>query len=80
MAAMMDSRFKYVEFYKLHLHDRASILNGRYPYDIEHLPSFEYLYPIKKDGRLPKRASRHMPHEKAEELYRKWQVQEVLGS
>lgn len=76
----MDARFRYVPFKELRAPDRLSVTQGnRYPHAVEHLPDEEYLYPVKKDGALAS-ARRHMPYERAKELWDLWQVREVLES
>lgn len=66
-----DLRYRYVEFNRLNAEDRGSV-RSRY-HKLEHIPDEEYLYPVKKNGRLAS-ARRCVSLEKAKELF---QIHEV---
>ena len=72
-----DLRYRYVKFGDLSVEDKASV-RSRY-HKLEHIPDEEYLYPVKKNGRLAD-ARRCVSLERARELFHLHEVRVVQES
>ena len=74
----MNPRFVYVSFSGLWPQDQNAVA-GKYPHGVAYIPDSEYMYPVKKDGRLAP-ARRYISTERAQELYDLDQVKKVMES